>query len=287
MKRASGEEKKPKTYRLVHVDDLVPNTWNFNRMTGEMFKLLKQNIKKCKDKGLPMPSVPTVRPHPTLEGKDQIINGEHRWRAYKELFEAGDERFAKIPVIWGEYDDKDAMLMTDELNEVHGEANTELQAQYFHTLNTELRVPLVEIAERLPYTKDEVESFLTSYELPITHIDVAGESSDEKPKKEEKPEDWMELRFVVTREQAILIEAEISRLATTLNGKNVRGRSLEFMAVQSSQTPLVSLETGSEEMDEAMEAELEQMEQAAKETGPSVKGKLKDAATKKKKRKAA
>ncbi len=47
------------------------------------------------------------------------------------------------------------------------------------------------------------------------------------------------MKFNVSRSQAEIIEQELSRICSVLEGKNLRGRALEFMAVQSAQTPFV------------------------------------------------
>lgn len=59
--------------KVISVEEFVPNPWNSNRMSEEQFDHLKATIKKF---GFKLPVV--ARP---LNGKSQIIDGEHRWRA--------------------------------------------------------------------------------------------------------------------------------------------------------------------------------------------------------------
>jgi len=60
--------------KIVNIDDICPNDWNPNRMKGSVYDFLKRSIKKH---GFIQPIVITK------EGV--IIDGEHRWKALKEL----------------------------------------------------------------------------------------------------------------------------------------------------------------------------------------------------------
>lgn len=53
--------------------------------------------------------------------------------------------------------------------------------------------------------------------------------------------DFKEAKFWIAKDQEKIVEAEITRISSLLDGKNVRGRALEFMAVNSSQTDLDNL----------------------------------------------
>lgn len=57
-----------------------------------------------------------VRPHPVLEGRYQIIDGEHRWKA------AMENGFQEIPIIVvEESNERRAKLRTLAMNNIHGE----------------------------------------------------------------------------------------------------------------------------------------------------------------------
>lgn len=67
-----------------------------------------------------------------------------------------------------------------------------------------------------------------------------------KPKtKTYQGEEFVALTFWVAKDQKVVIEDELTRLASLMKGKNIRGRSLEAMAVISSQTPTGNI-TGEE-----------------------------------------
>src|SRR5690554_2516034 len=60
--------------RIVPIECVKPNTYNMNEMSEEVYQFLKQNIKK---RGFT---------DAVLVTKDMtIIDGEHRWRAMKEV----------------------------------------------------------------------------------------------------------------------------------------------------------------------------------------------------------
>lgn len=60
-----------------------------------------------------------------------------------------------------------------------------------------------------------------------------------------KGEQFVELAFWVAKDQKNVIEDELTRIASLMKGKNIRGRALEAMAVISSQTPTDNI-TGEE-----------------------------------------
>lgn len=72
-----------------------------------------------------------------------------------------------------------------------------------------------------------------------------------KPKTRTRDGEQFEaVTFWVAREQKKVIDDELTRIASLLRGKNIRGRALEAMAVISSQTPTANI-TGDEPEDEA------------------------------------
>ena len=77
---------------------LEPNGWNVNRMALGMMKKLKAGLKR---EGLVEPIV--VRPHPTKEGRYQILAGYHRWMICKD--ELGYET---VPCVIADLNDKRA-----------------------------------------------------------------------------------------------------------------------------------------------------------------------------------
>ena len=63
--------------KVVPIDSVRPNTWNMNEMRGSVYEFLKKSIKK---RGF-LEAI-------TIMADGTIINGEHRWKALKELGES-------------------------------------------------------------------------------------------------------------------------------------------------------------------------------------------------------
>lgn len=219
-------------YHRVDVDLVVPNTWNMNKVAPEVFRKLKLNIEETLDRSGTIPPI-LVRPHPTKLTMLEIIDGEHRWRVIKEL------GYAEIDVHTFPCEDRDAMVLTANLNYLRGEADPEKYPDYLERVIKEHAVDVTWLSERLVESADELTTWLEGRD--ITPEIISLETDEDMDGVEEKDaslsEAWMELKFLVAREQAEIIEAELDRIAGTLKGKNPRGRALEFMAVLSSQTP--------------------------------------------------
>lgn len=64
----------------VAIDDVVPNTWNPKEKDHAKVKDIERSITK---NGFKQPV--QVREHPTQKGKYEIIDGEQRWTAMKNL----------------------------------------------------------------------------------------------------------------------------------------------------------------------------------------------------------
>lgn len=213
-------------YRKLAVADLEPNDWNPNKLNAEGRTKLLKGMTRLLDQGVPLPPV-VVRPHPTKEGMFEIIDGFHRWDILRSEGVEGVDTYV-IDV-----DTPTAMLLTNTLNYLRGEADPELQANYLHRLIQEQQMPLPEAAEYLPYTESEIEAQLAAYDLDIVEVPVpAKDPSDSDGSTEDA---FLTLKFTVSQEQAEVIERELARIASLITGRNLRGRSLEYMAVISSQ----------------------------------------------------
>jgi ParB-like chromosome segregation protein Spo0J len=176
-----------------------------------------------------------VRPHPNpVQGQYQIIDGEHRWRVLKETGTATEIDGYVLDV-----DDKTAMILTDTLNYLRGSPDVEKYGDYLQALLQQPDMSLDLAASFLPETKDELQALLDSYEIHIETIDVG--DGDKTEEEDALADAFMELKFTVSRSQAEVIEQELARIAGLLTGKNLRGRALEYMAVNSAQTPTNNL----------------------------------------------
>lgn len=97
------------TSQLVKIDKVYPVPYNPNFMPTEMFEALKENIQ---NNGL-IGSI-LVRSHPTKKGSYEIIDGEHRWKACKEL------GYTEISVIILDLNDINAAIQLIRFNREKG-----------------------------------------------------------------------------------------------------------------------------------------------------------------------
>ena len=217
----------------VLVSDCVPNPWNMNLMPAEQYRKLKTWVVKSKsDTGrLALPIV--LRTHPTQPGKWQIIDGYHRWKAANEL------KWEEVDCWIYECNDKDAMMLTDSLNYLRGEPDGQKYADFLKGL-TETGAGLDEIASLTSHSSEELQEIIDQYDIKLDDVPV--DTSDLDPEdpddKAAKTDEWVKMEFVVSRDAAEVIESELARVSSVLTGKNIRGRALEFMSVQSAQTPM-------------------------------------------------
>lgn len=94
-----------------------------------------------------------VRPHPDKAGFFQIINGHHRRDALKELgYETADV------VIWDIDDDQTAILLAT-LNRLGGRDSLDKKLALLRRLRR--RMPIPELAKRLPQTRGQLERLLS------------------------------------------------------------------------------------------------------------------------------
>ena len=148
-------EKKKVDIKLVR-----PNPWNPNTMSKEMFEKAKHSLKE-----LGMLGSILVR---EVCGIYEILDGEHRWKAAKEL------EYTEITVeSLGEIDDQKAKVLTVMLNNLKGKDDLEKRAAIFKELN-ENQMSL------LPFTKEEIEN-----EIKLFNFDFSQYQRQEKIEERE------------------------------------------------------------------------------------------------------
>ncbi len=113
-------------YKKLPIEALVPNRENPNRMSRMLTKKLKHNIEQ-----LSMYETLTVRPHPQMKGKFEILNGHSRLDVLRAL----GSSHAKCE-IW-KVDDAQTRLYLAILNKLSGSDAPELRMNLLFKLMEE------------------------------------------------------------------------------------------------------------------------------------------------------
>lgn len=122
----------------VPIDQIVPNRWNPNVQSKEMFQ---KGVNSVTELGM-LGSI-LVR---ETGGCYEILDGEHRWKYLKEL------KYTECPVeTMGEIDDTQAQLLTVLLNNLRGKDDIEKRAKIYEALN-EGQLSL------LPFSEQEIQN---------------------------------------------------------------------------------------------------------------------------------
>lgn len=107
----------------VHIDAVEPNDYNPNRQSDHDFDLLKKSIT---EDGFTQPIIVLLTTN--AHGKFPIVDGEHRWRAARDL------GFTEIPVAKVDMTMEQAKIATLRHNRARGSEDIELSAQVLRDL---------------------------------------------------------------------------------------------------------------------------------------------------------
>lgn len=132
--------------RSIAVDKLHPNDWNPNKMTDEEFRELVEEVRRLGR--IPKPVI--VRPS---DDGYEIIDGEHNWRAAKEV------GLAEVPCEVVEIDDFHAMQETYKRNQ-HGRHDPLLEAEMFERMMRERGLTQRGLAEEVDISEGTVRNRL-------------------------------------------------------------------------------------------------------------------------------
>jgi len=103
--------------KMRPVSKIHPNPFNKNKMGQQYFEALKANIANP-NIGFTTPII--LRPHPSLKGEWEIVDGEHRWKAVRDL---GLEEVMSIDI--SEVPEALAKYLMLESNQIRGETKDE------------------------------------------------------------------------------------------------------------------------------------------------------------------
>lgn len=156
-----------------------------------------------------------VRPDPLIEGRYQIIDGEHRWRAGKSL---GMEVLPCFDI--GPVNDDVAKELTLVLNELHGEPDPIKLKDLLADLLE--RHPAPELTQTLPYSETELVKLtsLPPFDWQEFERQIAEPTTGTG---------WVERMFRMPRESAEVLDQALGRVRES-EGKIADWQALELIA---------------------------------------------------------
>lgn len=204
-------EPQQETLTYVRLADVYPNPWNVNVMSPDMYEKERASIRRY---GMVDPL--TIRVHPWEQGKWQLIDGEHRWRA------AADEGHIEVPAMILDVDDDTAQELGLVLNETRGSADSKKLRELVASLAA--RRDEQQLREVLPFSRERFDEMVGKREA----VDYA--SLDEKP-AERTSTGQVERVYRMPREVAELIDEAVR---TTLDAHQLEHdwQALEVMAAE-------------------------------------------------------
>ena len=129
------------------ITQIYPNSWNPNMTSKRVDEAIRESIGTY---GMVDPI--TCRRHPELDGALQIIDGEHRLEACKEM------GFKTVPVVVLDINDANAKKLTIIANETRGRAEKTSLSQLVAEIAEELDADQLMLG--LPYYEDELENMI-------------------------------------------------------------------------------------------------------------------------------
>jgi ParB-like chromosome segregation protein Spo0J len=159
-----------------------------------------------------------VRPHPTEIGHFEILDGHHRVSILREL----GHTEARCDV-W-DVDDREAKLLVGTLNRLEGQDLPLRRAQLIHELLAEWNA--TDLAGLLPETEAQIADLQNLLTFPAE--DIAAQLDAEAAEREKDLP--MLLTYVVTPEQASLIDAAVEKASDGVAGRDRKARGLFNLA---------------------------------------------------------
>jgi hypothetical protein len=181
----------------VPVEKIRENPWNPNEQSPFMYQ---KQVNSMREFG----QVGEILVRELEDGSYQIIDGEHRWRAARDL---GFKELAVNNL--GKVSDDTAKLLTEVLNELHGDRNPLKMSKVLNDLRLEPDWERIQVV--LPFTHTEVETMLA----------LAGEEPPEPsgggaPPKESTGPRWIDIKVAVHAEEHAEVEKLIARTKAAL-----------------------------------------------------------------------
>jgi ParB/RepB/Spo0J family partition protein len=190
----------------VTPDEVQPNPWNPNVMDEQTFK---KELRSIKEHGFIDPI--TVRENE--DGFLEIVDGEHRWKAAKEL------KLKSIPAVnLGSIGDPQAKKLTVIFNELKGTADPGKLGELLASLSTSISVE--DLAADLPMSAVEIDTLIQST-VPFDWDAAESKESKERGRKALDERKFMisTLRGSISSKLADSLVSEFERTAAALEDK--------------------------------------------------------------------
>lgn len=201
--------------RVIPIEKLVNHPLNANQMAPDLMHKLKTHIRTT---GLYPPII--LRPHPTLPGQFEIIDGHHRVVVLREL-----GLKAANCVVW-HVDDRQTRILLATLNRLAGQDQPLRRAQLIHELLGEMS--LEDLAGLLPESDRQLEELHALLEFPAEQV-AALLAEDAEQQEKTLPQ---VLTFVVTKEQADQIERAVELASDGTPGRDRKAKGLANLAAK-------------------------------------------------------
>lgn len=195
--RKGDQEQAALEHRFIEADRLYPNPWNVNEMDEFMFAKELESIRQF---GFVDPLL--VRPHPYEHESYQIIDGEHRWRAGREL------RMEYFPCNVIDVDDETAQELSIVLNETRGRPN---EAKLSSLVRSLVEKRGEQAARVLPFTSERLTAMVAEKEDKIDFSALA-ERQKILQKKREGSGAWVERVYRLPRDSAEVVDQAIEKV---------------------------------------------------------------------------
>lgn len=192
-----------------------PNPWNPNRMDGLTYAKTIESIRKY---GFIDPM--TLRAMPDKPGEWQIIDGENRWRAARDL---GIEHGPAFSL--GNVEEKMAMQLTIVLNELRGQYDPRSMGSLLRNLLDNDTID--ELTRTLPFTEESLRGLIGLQDFDWGTL---GKQEESKPSAERPRERWVERTFRLEVAANGVLQQALDKAKAEADGEMSDAQALELIA---------------------------------------------------------
>lgn len=186
-------------FKLVPIDDVQPNLYNYNEMSAAQIERERKSLEQF---GVVRAVI--VR-QAAVPGKYIIVDGEHRWKILKE---AGAE-FCPIRDL-GIVSEAEARALTVALDEIRGQSDYVKLSELFASIKA---YTPEQMAELLPYDVSEITAMVEATEYDWSEFDFTEPSAS-------MVSEYGTIVCRVTQEDAELIERKAGKLCEEMGFKS-------------------------------------------------------------------